>query len=287
MPFDPVTGGLIIGGIGSALGFIGSSRQASAQRRMAQAQEAQARAMIEERRKEREMALRFAEPSEAELGARASLLSLQSDVLGRTQRELAFLQRGLDLTAPGAAEAGAGLFSSMIARQRSSDRARLESQLRQRFGAGYASTSAGQSALQQFDMGTSDIGIQAIPQFLQQAYGSIGATTALEGTIKNRQIAASQGTAVAPFMQAALPFAGSQNVGAIQGGAALGQFGSMLGSLGGQALGYGLQSNLRQQETQQFKDLFSASPVSQAPMIASAPSNRFSLGVNTNLGYGG
>lgn len=253
----------------AALNFLGGRSQARAQQRMAEAQEAQARAMIEERRKEREMALRFAEPSEAELNARSQFLQLQNDVLGRTQRELSFLQRGLDLSAPGASEAGAGLFSRMIASQRSADRARLESSLRQRFGAGYASTSAGQSALQQFDSGTANIGIQAIPQFLQQAYGAIGASTALEQNIKNRQIAAAQATSVAPFMQAAIPFSGAENVGAIQGGAALGQFGNMLGSLGGQALGYQMQSGLRQQEMQQFKDLFSSSPMTQAPVVAS------------------
>jgi len=272
MPFGGGLTAAAIGG-GALLSFLGSRSQASAQQRMAQAQEAQARQMIEERRREREMALRFAEPSEAELNARSQFLQLQNDVLGRTQRELAFLQRGLDLTAPGASEAGAGLFSRMIASQRSADRAKLESSLRQRFGAGYASTTAGQSALQQFDLGTSNLGIQAIPQFLQQAYGAIGASTALEQNIKNRQIAAAQATSVAPFMQAAIPYAGAENVGAIQGGAALGGFGQMISGLGGQALGYQLQSGLRRQESaaqmQQFKDLFSSSPMTQAPVVAS------------------
>lgn len=276
----PLIGGSLALG-GAVLSYFGSRSQASAQQRMAQEQQRLSQQMIEERRREREMALRFAEPSEADLNARSYFLQLQNDLLGRTQRELAFLQRGLDLSAPGASEAGAGLFSRMIASQRSSDRAKLESQLRQRFGAGYASTLAGQSALQRFDLGTADIGVQAIPQFLQQAYGAIGASTGLEQNIKNRQIAAAQGTSVAPFMQAAIPFAGAENVGAIQGGSAIGGFGQMISGLGGQALGYQMQSGLRQKEMQQFRDLFSDSSRFQT-----APSNRFSLGVNTNLGYG-
>ena len=222
---------------GAALSFLGGRSQARAQQRMAEEQQRAAQAAIEERRRERALALQYAEPSEAELAARQNFLDLQNQVLGRTQRELSFLQRGLDLTAPGAAEAGQGLFSSMLARGRATQRAALESTLRQRFGAGYATSSAGQAALQQFDQGTMDLGVQAIPQFLQQAYQSIGATTAIDQAVKARQIGAAQATAVSPLALQASYQAGAGNVGAIQSGQALSQFGNVLGSLGGQFLG--------------------------------------------------
>jgi len=235
---------------GGVLSFLGGQSQAEAQQRMAEEQSAalreQTRLAIEQRTKERNLALGFAAPSASELSAQQNFLDLQEQILGRTRRELQFLERGLDLTAPGAAEAGRGLFSSIIARTRATQRAQLESQLRQRFGAGYATTSAGQSALQQFDQGTADIGVQAIPQFLQSAYGAIEAPVNLEGRIKARQIAASQGTPLSDIYAASAgPFAqlaGASQVGAIQRGEALGRFGNVISGLGGQAFGYGLQN---------------------------------------------
>lgn len=262
---DPVTGSLIISGIGGALSFLGGQSQAEAQQRLAEQQQRMSEEMIKERRKEREMALAFAAPSTTELDAQRSLLDLQSQVLGRTQRELSFLQRGLDLTSPGAAEAGQGLYSSMIARTRATQRAALESQLRRRFGAGYATTSAGQSALQQFDIGTADLGVQAIPQFIQTAYGAINAPVALEDILKKRQIAAAQATAVSPSIQAGIPFAGASNVGAIQGGAALAGLGNTIAGFGGQMLGYQMQ----QDRLKTMRDMFGSSPMrmqSQAPI---------------------
>lgn len=228
-----------VGGIAS---YLGGRSQASAQQRMAEAQQRAAEMAIAERRKEREMALRFAEPSEAELNARQQFIDLQAQVLGRTQRELSFLQRGLDLTSPGAAEAGQGLFSSILARGRASQRAALESGLRRRFGAGYATTSAGQAALQQFDQGTMDLGVQAIPQFLQQAYQSIGMPMSIDQAIKARQIGAAQATSVSPMMMQAAPMAGASNVGAIQQGAMFGQLGNVISGLGGQMLGQQMQA---------------------------------------------
>lgn len=228
-------------GIGGVLSFLGGSAQARAQQRMAQAQERAAQAAIEERRRERQMALQFAEPSEAELNARQSFLDLQTQVLGRTQRELSFLQRGLDLTSPGASEAGQGLFSSILARGRATQRAALESTLRRRLGAGYATSSAGQAALQQFDQGTMDLSTQAIPQFLQQAYQSVQMPMAVDQSIKARQIGAAQATAVSPMMMQAAPMAGASNVGAIQMGSALGQLGGSFSNIGGQFLGQQMQ----------------------------------------------
>ena len=127
---------------GGFLSYLGGQSQAKAQQRMAEQQAAalreQTRLAIEQRTKERELALGFAAPSATELSAQQNFLDLQEQILGRTRRELQFLERGLDLTAPGAAEAGRGLFSSIIARTRAAQRAQLESQLRQRFEIGRA-----------------------------------------------------------------------------------------------------------------------------------------------------
>jgi hypothetical protein len=82
-----------------------------------------------------------------------------------------------------------------------------------------------------------DLGVQAIPQFLQQAYQSIGATTAIDQAVKARQIGAAQATAVSPLALQASYQAGAGNVGAIQSGQALSQFGNVLGNIGGQFLG--------------------------------------------------
>lgn len=247
----PLTAG-IIGGVGAIggglLSFFGAQSQADAQARAAEAQAAEMRRQFEaalaERRREQGMALEFAAPSSVELQAQSNFLNLQEQILGRTKRELDFLSRGLDITSPGAAEAGRGLFSSMIMRGRAQQRAALESQLRQRFGAGYATTSAGQSALQQFDQGTVDVGVQAIPAFLGQAYQSIGAPVSLEQAIKNRQISAAQGTPVSPifgqFAQQLSEGAAAPFLRQAQRGAMLSSIGSTVSRLGGMAFGQGL-----------------------------------------------
>lgn len=181
--------------VGGALGFFSGLSSSSA----ARGQQAMAQAQLAEARRTREQALGFAGPSAAELEGQRQLLSLQEQVLGRANRELDFLSRNIDLRSPGALQAGQGLFSQMIARQRLNQRSALESQLRQRLGAGYATTSTGQQALQAFDQGTIDVGTQAIPQFLQTAYGAIQAPLSLEDAIKRRQVGALTGTPIAPY----------------------------------------------------------------------------------------
>lgn len=222
-----LTGGLSETSLGRSLFGGGNTGDVpAAQQALAQSQEAQARA-------DRAQMLQYAGASPAELQARQNLLDLQSQVLGRTNRELEFLQRGLDIKSPGAAEAGQGLFSSIIMRQRQAQRAQLESTLRRRFGAGYETTSAGQAALSQFDQGTSDVAVQAIPQFLQTAYGAIGQTATLEDTLARRQMGAIQGTPVAQY-------AGSEYVGAIQRGIAEAQNRQSQMGLLGTVIGGGL-----------------------------------------------
>lgn len=234
---DPLTIALLGVGAGGIASFFGGRSQASAQQRIAESQLQASREAIAQQRREREQALGFAGPSATELDMQSQMLNLSSQVLGRANRELEFLSRGLDISAPGAAQAGRGLFSELIARTRASQRSNLEMQLRERLGAGYATSSAGQAALQQFDVGTTDIGVQAIPQFLQTAYGAMQAPLSLEDVIKRRQIGAASGTAVAPLMFQGAQFAGAENVGSALRGQALGQFGSTLSNVGGMAFG--------------------------------------------------
>lgn len=240
MPFGGLlTGGLIAGG--GLLSFFGGRSQASAQQQIAESQLQAAREAIAQQRREREQALGFAGPSTVELDAQSQMLDLSRQVLGRANRELQFLSQGLDITSPGASQAGRGLFSELIARTRAAQRSNLQMQLQERLGAGYATSSAGQAALQQFDVGTTDIGVQAIPQFLQTAYGALQAPLTLEDTIKRRQIGAATGTAVAPLMFQGAQFAGASNVGSALSGAALGQLGGTLSGIGGMAVGNYMQ----------------------------------------------
>jgi hypothetical protein len=235
---------LLIGSlIGTGINAIGGIIQGNAQQDIAQQQYRASQEAIAQQRREREQALGFAAPSSTELDAKSQMLQLQQQVLGRAQNELQFLQRGLDLTHPGASEQGAGLFSSILARTRANQRDQLAMQLSERLGPGYATTSAGQDALRQFDVGTADVAAQAIPQFLSTAYQAIQAPVTLEDALKRRQIAAASGTPVAPMMFQGSQFAGAGSVGGALMGQALGQFGSNIANLGGQAMGYKMMSD--------------------------------------------
>jgi hypothetical protein len=285
MPF----GLLFAGGsalVGGALSFFGGRSQASAQQRMAESQLQAAREAIAQQRREREQALGFAGPSSIELDMQSQMLDLSRQVMGRANRELQFLSQGLDVANPGASQAGRGLFSELIARTRANQRGSLQMQLQERLGAGYATSSAGQSALQQFDQGTADIGVQAIPQFLQTAYGAMQAPLTLQDAISRRQIGAASGTPVAPMMFQGAQFAGAGDVGSALRGQALGQFGSTVSNLGGMALGNYMQG-YGYGQGRSGAPMFN-SPQLQMPTIGSSferPGRSFNLGVNTNLGY--
>lgn len=189
-------------------------------------------------REEREQAMRMAGRTESELTMRSNLNAIRQQVLGQSQRELAFLQQGLDYSAPGAYEQGAGLFSSILLRQRQSQRGLTESVLRQRFGPGYATTSAGQAALQQFDAQTADLATQMIPNILQSQTAAITQQAAFENAIIGRELAAATRTSM-------VPYAGSQYAGQLiqarqdaQSNQSLwGTIGTIGGAIGGFYLG--------------------------------------------------
>lgn len=227
--------------IGGALGFFGGLSSRSA----ARGQQAMAQAQLDEARRTREQALSFAGPSASDLSGIQSMLALQEQILGRANRELDFLSRNLDLRAPGALQAGQGLFSQLIARQRFDQRSALESRLRQRLGEGYATTSIGQQALQAFDQGTIDVGVQAIPQFLQTAYQAIQAPMSVEDAIARRRIGALTQTPITPY-------AGAQNLAQVlQGQQTTQQIGSLF-QLGGMMAGQKLGAPQYNFDTSQF-----------------------------------
>jgi hypothetical protein len=133
-----------------------------------------------------------------------------------------------------------------------------------------------------------DLGVQAIPQFLQQAYQSIGATTAIDQAVKARQIGAAQATAVSPLALQASYQMGAGNVGAIQTGQALSQFGNLIGGIGGQALGYQMQRGMLQDQLSAQKDFYSSiagargQSGSYSPGTFGGMSSRFNLGVDVS-----
>jgi hypothetical protein len=195
--------GTAVGGVvGGLIGGLGGLFSGNAADRSIQAQQNVAMAQLEEARGARQFALGRAAASESELDLQRALTGMRRQILGQGERELQFLQAGLDMRQPGAYEQGAGLFSSVLLRQRQAQRSLLESSLRQRFGAGFATTSAGQQALQQFDMGTSDLATQMIPTVLQTQYSAINQESQLQNLIKNREINASIGTPIAQYQGA-------------------------------------------------------------------------------------
>lgn len=232
----------------------GAKREAEAKQNIAQAQLAQAE-------RERQYSLSRAEVSSSELENQRVLNQIRDQVVGQGQKEIEFLQKGLDLREPGASAFGQGLYSSILLRQREAQKQMLESQLRQRFGAGYATSSAGMAALNQFQQQTADLATQMLPSVLQaQAAAATGAGS-YEDMLKKRQIAASQGASTTPYQGASeiynLEMARAnqglwssigKTAGAIGGGIAGfyagGPMGAMAGaSIGANALGGGGREN--------------------------------------------
>lgn len=232
-------GGAVLGGIG---GFFGGQ----AQREEARAQAGAAEAQLAEARRQRELALGAAGPSPVELEGQRRLLDLQSQVLGRTNRELEFLSRGLASQTGGASLQGEGLYSQLIAQNRAAQRQSLEANLRARFGAGYATSSAGIQALNQFDQQTVALGVEAIPQFLRTAYSSIEAPMSFENLLSTRQVSAINQTPLTPY-------AGAPFVGQIQGARQTQM--NLAGALqGAGSLAVGLSDYYKRQEDKAFRE---------------------------------
>lgn len=226
---DSVAGRVVLGVATGGLSEAGRSISENADK-TARAQQAAAEAQKSQAQRDREQMLGFAAASPSELATQKQALELQNQIFGRTNRELEFLQKGLDMKSPGAAEAGQGLFSSILLRKMDQEEAEMDTVMRGRFGPNWRSTSAGIAAMTQFQQSKSDRLVSAIPQFLQTAYGAMQATTSLENVLKNRSMAAMQATPLTPF-------AGAEQVGTIQRGMQQQQMTGSLIQLGGTVLG--------------------------------------------------
>jgi len=191
--------GTAIGGLaGGLLGLFGGGEQEEA----AAAEQAMAQAQLEEAQRTRQMAFGIAGPSSSDLFAQSQYLNLSQQILGRTGRELENLSKNLAVSTQGQSLEGEGLFSNLIARTRAADRSRLVQSLRARFGSGAETSSVGMEALGRFDQQTVDIGIKAIPTFLETAQQSLGNITNLENVLKSRQVNAILGTPTTQYMGA-------------------------------------------------------------------------------------
>lgn len=223
----------------------GAKREAEAKASIARQQLAQAE-------REREYAVSRAETSASELENQRVLNEIRQQVVGQGQKELDFLRQGLDLKSPGASAAGQGIFSEILMRQRQAQQGLLESQLRQRLGAGYATTSAGMAAMNQFRQQTADLATQMIPQVIQAQTAATTQAGAYEDALKKRAISASQGSSLVPYQGAneiynlemaranqGLWSSGGKAVGAIGGGIAgfFASGGNPLGAMAGASIG--------------------------------------------------
>jgi len=173
----------------------GAKREAEAKQKIAQEQLRQAEA-------ERAYSIEKAEVSTSELENQRALNQIRDQVLGQGSKEIEFLQRGLDLREPGSSAFGQGVYSAVLLRQRQAQQQLLESQLRQRLGAGYATSSAGMAALNQFRQQTADLATSMIPGVLQSQTAAISSSASYEDMLKKRQIAASQGSSTVPYQGA-------------------------------------------------------------------------------------
>ena len=103
---------LILGGIGALGSIVGGSIQGSAQQRAAEMQLQAAREAQAQREKERKEALSYAGPSAAELEIQQNALEMQRRIIGDAQKQLDFLQSGIDILNPGASQLGKGMYAA-------------------------------------------------------------------------------------------------------------------------------------------------------------------------------
>lgn len=247
----------VLGVVGvAAAGAIG---QAVVGRGIATAQGRAAEAELAEARRTRELALAAAEPSPEEITQLDRAVELNEQDIARKTKLLesadpAIIESGRQALRLLQGEEAKTL--DPLRRQRQEDRVKLEDQLRGQLGAGFATSTAGIQALNDFDQGTSSVLAQEQDRSLGRLLGiatqvtqtqGLAGSVARAGTLgglfgrqQERRVAAIQGTPITPF-------AGAPFVGDIQRGrttqAAIGQFtrgattaitlGSILGGRGG------------------------------------------------------
>ena len=234
---------LILGGIGALGSIVGGSIQGSAQQRAAEMQLQAAREAQAQREKERKEALSYAGPSAAELEIQQNALEMQRRIIGDAQKQLDFLQSGIDILNPGASQLGKGMYAAALERTLGKQYQAMRMALGER-GITEAST-AGQGAYARFGEAAANASLAAQQQLQQQAYGAMDFTSRMENLIKSRQINAALASPVSTLMAQNVPYAGASQVGAAQMGGMLSQLGANLSNLGIQQMQFG-----------QMKDLF-------------------------------
>lgn len=247
-------GGIVLGG---TLGYIGSQNSAEAQENAAMAQ-------LEEQRKARELAMKYAEASPAEL---AMIEQNSRYALENLNKQLAAIEKDqalLDSVDPALKEAGKQAHQLLLGKEaaalsplrneRARQREMLESELRAQMGSGYSTSSAGREALNRFDAETSMVMSNAQNQTMGallgtaaavrpdiagkvgRAYGTtsdiLGRSISATGSLKNRMISA--------INQTPITMAGAPWVSEAASGQNLANLGGTIGQVGGMAAGYGM-----------------------------------------------
>lgn len=256
--------GAVIGGAIGLAGGIAQSQQNNAQQDMANAGLAQQQAT-------RAQTMQFLAPSPQELQQLQQSISVNNTKINQNQALI-------DSSDPALLEVGkqtlallqgkqAGIVEPLM-QQRAQQRAQLENQLRQQFGSGYASSSAGIQALNQFDQQTAQTAqnaqFTALNQLLPQNYNNatMGQQGIQQGIANSSGLAAqygaigvrqAQGLAGAPITMAGSPFLGSWLNGQSTGQNLQGLMGSTAGIVSG------------------AKQIFGSNGSDQAPVTTGTP----------------
>jgi hypothetical protein len=246
----------------------------------ARAAGAAGRAALAQQQSDRALAMKYAEPSEMEMQQLEQAIALNSQDVARKEKLLASAD-------PALIEAGNQALQLMQGKQaaaldpikseRERGKQQLQNTLAQRLGPDYAQSSAGITALSEYDRQTGMLMNQAQQQTLSQFLGvaqntaqmgsmqsNIGNAAALSqvrGNINQRQVGAVRGTPIDASLAYAGDIArargqqqlfgqvmqiGGAAAGAYFGGLASGAAGSVGGKIAGQQLGSSFASNLGQ-----------------------------------------
>lgn len=256
-----IIGGAILGG--GLLNYFGGKQTAQAQQQMSLEQ---LMAAIENRN----LAMEAAAPTADELALQESQMSYLAEYYDQSQAALDKSFALADAIDPTITESARQAYQLIrggdseslnpLKAEQARQRQRLENQLRDQMGGGFAGTSAGQNALMQQNIraneqmqGARD---QKLGQMLGIAQGGMGMYNALGsqqnaaagtfGALSGNTLAGIQNTQSrmvnAINSTNTAPYQGAQFIGDAQSGAALGGLGNMMGQFGGMAMGSWMNS---------------------------------------------
>lgn len=134
-------------------------------------------AQLAQQQQDRSQAMSLMTPSAQQMQQLQQAMATNSQVINQSQQLLAAADPALIAAANNAQQLLQGGSSPLLApiqNQRAQQRAQLTQQLQQQLGPGYATSSAGIQALQNFDQSTSNLMTQAQQATLGQLMGSVG-----------------------------------------------------------------------------------------------------------------